>query len=164
MLYLCVLRVLCGKYGPSFTCTFNEGTNIQMRIKIGDVATVTKTITDADIHTFANLVGDRNSVHMDDEFAAQTRFGRRIAHGMLSGSLISAVIGEQLPGRGAVYLSQSLKFIAPVYPGDTITARATVVKIREDKPILTLETVCEKQSGETVITGEAVVLVDEIQA
>jgi len=135
-----------------------------MNFKVGDVATVTKTITDDNIHTFANLVGDHNSVHLNDEFARKTRFGRRIAHGMLSGSLISAVIGEQLPGSGAVYLSQSLKFVAPVYPGDTITARVTVTKIREDKSILTLETVCEKQSGETVITGEAVVLVDEIQA
>lgn len=134
-----------------------------MNIKVGDVATVTKTITDADIQTFADLIGDHNSVHLDDAFAAKTRFGRRIAHGMLSGSLISAVIGEQMPGRGAVYLSQSLKFVAPVYPGDTITARATVTKIREDKPILTLETVCEKQTGETVITGEAVVLVDAVQ-
>lgn len=133
-----------------------------MNIKVGDIATLTKTITDADIQTFADLIGDHNSVHMDDDFAKKTRFGRRIAHGMLSGSLISAVIGEQLPGRGAVYLSQSLKFVAPVFPGDTITARATVTKIREDKPILTLETVCEKQDGETVITGEAVVLVDEI--
>ncbi len=135
-----------------------------MNFKVGDVATVTKTITDDNIHTFANLVGDHNSVHLNDEFARKTRFGRRIAHGMLSGSLISAVIGEQLPGSGAVYLSQLLKFVAPVYPGDTITARVTVTKIREDKSILTLETVCEKQSGETVITGEAVVLVDEIQA
>lgn len=135
-----------------------------MNIKIGDVATITKTITDADIHAFADLIGDHNSVHIDDEFAAQTRFGRRIAHGMLSGSLISAVIGEQMPGRGAVYLSQSFKFVAPVYPGDCVTARVTVVNIREDKNILTLETVCEKQSGETVITGEAVVLVDRVQA
>lgn len=135
-----------------------------MNIKVGDVAAITKTITDADIQVFADLIGDHNSVHLDDEFAAQTRFGRRIAHGMLSGALISAVIGEHLPGRGAVYLSQSFKFVAPVYPGDTITARVTVTKFREDKNILTLETVCEKQSGETVITGEAVVLADRIQA
>lgn len=135
-----------------------------MNFKVGDSATITKTITDADIQTFADLIGDHNSVHIDDEFAAQTRFGRRIAHGMLGGALISAVLGEKLPGRGTVYLSQSFKFIAPVYPDDTITARVTVTKLREDKNILTLETVCEKQTGETVITGEAVVLVDEPQA
>lgn len=132
-------------------------------IKIGDVATVTKTITDADIHTFADLIGDHNSVHLDDEFAKKTRFGRRIAHGMLSGSLISAVIGEQLPGAGAVYLSQSLKFIAPVFPGDTVTAKVTVTNIREDKPIVTLATICLNQNNETVIKGEAVVLVDKVE-
>ncbi|GAC1399465.1 MAG: MaoC family dehydratase [Pyrinomonadaceae bacterium] len=132
-------------------------------IKIGDVATVTKTITDADIHTFADLIGDHNSVHLNDEFAKKTRFGRRIAHGMLSGSLISAVIGEQLPGDGAVYLSQSLKFVAPVFPGDTVTAKATVTNIREDKPIITLETICLNQHNETIIKGEAVVLVDKVE-
>ncbi|HEV7903047.1 MAG TPA: MaoC family dehydratase [Pyrinomonadaceae bacterium] len=135
-----------------------------MKYKVGDTATLSKTITDADIHTFADLIGDHNSVHLDDEFAARTRFGRRIAHGMLGASFISAALGEKLPGRGTVYLSQTFKFIAPVYPGDTITARVTVLKVREDKNILTIETVCEKQTGETVITGEAVVLVDEAQA
>lgn len=135
-----------------------------MNFKVGDTATLTKTITDADIHTFADLIGDHNSVHVDDEFAARTRFGRRIAHGMLGASLISAALGEKLPGRGTIYLSQSFKFLAPVYPGDTVTARVTVVKVREDKNILTLETVCEKQSGEQIITGEAVVLVEAPQA
>ncbi len=135
-----------------------------MNIKPGDTAIVTQMITEDDIHTFADLIGDHNSVHLDDEYARKTRFGRRIAHGMLCGSLISAVIGEQLPGRGAVYLSQTFRFVAPVYPGESITARVTVVKIREDKNILTLETVCEKQNGETVITGEAVVLIDEPRA
>ena len=135
-----------------------------MNYKVGDTATLSKTITDADIHTFADLIGDHNSVHLDDEFAARTRFGRRIAHGMLGASLISAALGEKLPGRGTVYLSQTFKFVAPVYPGDTITARVTVLNVRADKNILTIETVCEKQPGEVVITGEAVVLVDEPQA
>lgn len=135
-----------------------------MNIKVGDTATITKTITDADIRAFGDLIGDHNSVHLDDEFAARTRFGRRIAHGMLIASLISAALGEKLPGRGTVYLSQTFKFIAPVYPGDSVTARVTVVKLREDKNILTLETVCEKQTGEAVITGEAVVLFDAPQA
>ena len=135
-----------------------------MNFKIGDEAAIMKTITDADIRTFADLIGDHNSVHLDDEFAARTRFGRRIAHGMLGASFISAALGEKLPGRGTVYLSQTFKFTAPVYPGDTITARVTVLKVREDKNILTIETVCEKQTGEVVITGEAVVLVDEPQA
>ncbi|MCU1265463.1 MAG: MaoC domain protein dehydratase [Acidobacteria bacterium] len=132
-----------------------------MGYKIGDTATVSKTITDDDIRTFADLIGDHNSVHLNDEFASQTRFGRRIAHGMLSASLISTCIGTQLPGNGAIYLSQTFKFVAPVYPGDTVTARVTITKIREDKPIVTLETVCFNQNEELVVKGEAVVLVEE---
>src|SRR4051794_12573801 len=129
-----------------------------MQIKAGECATISKTITDDDIRTFAELTGDNNPVHLDDEFASGTRFGRRIAHGMLSASLISTVLGTRLPGTGVVYLSQNLKFTAPVYPGDTITARVTVTNIRTDKPIATLETVCTNQRDEPVVTGEAVVL------
>lgn len=129
-----------------------------MKLKVGDAAALSKTITDDDIRAFAALTGDANPVHLDDEYAATTRFGRRIAHGMLSASLISAVIANELPGRGSVYLSQSLRFVAPVYPGDTVTARVTVSKVREDKPVVTLETVCENQRGERLIEGEAVVL------
>ncbi|MCA1558314.1 MAG: MaoC family dehydratase, partial [Acidobacteria bacterium] len=103
--------------------------------------------------------GDNNPVHLDDEFAKTTRFGRRIAHGMLSAGLISAVLANKLPGTGTVYLSQSLTFVAPVYPGDTITARVTVTRVREDKPIVTLETICTNQRDEPIIRGEAVVLV-----
>ena len=113
-----------------------------MNLKLGDTATITKTITDDDIRAFADLLGDNNSVHLDDEFAKKTRFGRRIAHGMLSASLISTAIGTKLPGAGAIYLSQSFRFMAPVYPGDTITARVTISQIRDDKPIITLETIC----------------------
>jgi 3-hydroxybutyryl-CoA dehydratase len=131
-------------------------------IKPGDSATYSKTITDEDIRAFAELAGDDNSVHLNDEYARKTRFGRRIAHGMLSASLISTVIGTQLPGSGTIYLSQSFKFVAPVFPGDTVTAQATVKAVRDDKPIVTLETVCTNQRGETVITGEAVVLVENV--
>lgn len=133
-----------------------------MDIKPGDSATYSKTITDEDIRAFAELAGDDNSVHLNDEYARKTRFGRRIAHGMLSASLISTVIGTQLPGSGTIYLSQSFKFVAPVFPGDTVTAQATVKAVRDDKPIVTLETVCTNQRGETVITGEAVVLVENV--
>lgn len=129
-----------------------------MNLKVGDTAALTKTVTDEDIETFAGLTGDRNPVHLDDEYAAATRFGRRIAHGMLSASLISAVLANDLPGRGTIYLSQTLRFVAPVYPGDEVTARVTVSKVREDKPLVTLETVCENQRGERLIEGEAVVL------
>jgi 3-hydroxybutyryl-CoA dehydratase len=131
-----------------------------MDYKVGDTATFSKTITDDAIRQFADLVGDHNSVHLDDEFSKKTRFGRRIAHGMLSASLISTCLGTQLPGNGAIYLSQSFKFLAPVYPGDTVTARVTITKIREDKPVVTLETHCFNQNEEPVVRGEAVVLVE----
>jgi|SRR5947209_4035019 len=134
-----------------------------MALAVGDTASLSKTITDDDIRAFADLTGDHNPVHLDDDYAARTRFGRRIAHGMLSASLISALLANKLPGRGTVYLSQTLQFVAPVYPGDTVTARATVAKVREDKPIVTLETVCVNQRDETLIKGEAVVLVQDVK-
>jgi 3-hydroxybutyryl-CoA dehydratase len=129
-----------------------------MTLNVGDGAELSKMITDEDIRAFAELTGDFNPVHTDDEYARTTRFGRRIAHGMLGASLISAVIANKLPGRGSVYLSQTLRFTSPVYPGDTVTARATVRHVREDKPVVTLETVCTNQHGERVVEGEAVVL------
>ena len=130
-----------------------------MKIAPGDTAQLSTTITDSDIQSFAELTGDRNPVHLDDVFASRTRFKRRIAHGMLVASHLSKVIANDLPGQGSVYLSQTLKFVAPVYPGDTVTAMVTVLAVREDKPIITLETVCVNQDGQKVITGEAIVLV-----
>ena len=127
-------------------------------MKVGDSAEITKTIEQSDIDAFARVTGDHNPVHVDEEFAKTTRFGRRIAHGMLTASLISAVLANKLPGEGSVYLGQTLTFVAPVFPGDEITARVTVREIREDKPILKLETVCVNQRDEIVIRGEATVL------
>jgi 3-hydroxybutyryl-CoA dehydratase len=131
-----------------------------MNLKVGDTASISRKITDEEIRAFAELTGDHNPVHLDEGFANKTRFGRRIAHGMLGASLISAVLGTELPGPGSIYLSQTLQFLGPVYMDDTVTARVTVQKVREDKSIVTLETVCENQRGETVIRGEAVVLVE----
>lgn len=130
-----------------------------MDLKIGEKFSAGKKITDSVVRAFAELSGDYNPIHLDEEFAAKTRFGKRIAHGMISGALISAVLGYEFKERKIVYLSQTLKFTAPVFLDDTITATATVTNIREDKPIVTLETVCANQSGETVVTGEAVVMV-----
>lgn len=130
-----------------------------MNIKIGDTASLTKTITEKEVQLFGELTGDFNPVHFDEEFAKTTRFGKRIAHGMLSASFISTVLANQLPGSGTVYLSQTLKFTAPVFLGDTLTARVTVTDIKEGKPLVTLETVCTNQNDETVVKGEAVVLV-----
>jgi acyl dehydratase len=129
-----------------------------MKFNVGDSAEITKTIEQADIDAFANVTGDHNPVHVDEEFAKTTRFGRRIAHGMLTASLISAVLANKLPGEGSVYLGQTLQFVAPVFPGDEITARVTVKEIREDKPIVKLETICMNQRGEIVVRGEATVL------
>ena len=129
------------------------------QLQIGEKATLTRTITDEMVVAYADLIGDHNPVHLDEAFAATTRFGRRIAHGMLVAGLVSTVLASDLPGPGTVYLSQTLQFKAPVYLGDTITVTVEVVKAREDKPIVTLATVCTNQDGKTVIEGEAVVLV-----
>jgi 3-hydroxybutyryl-CoA dehydratase len=125
---------------------------------VGTRASFTRTITDAHIKAFADITGDDNPVHLDPEYAATTRFGERIAHGILTAGLISAVIGTQLPGLGAIYLQQQLKFTAPVRCGDTITATAEVIAVRAEKRILTLATQCTNQRGEVVIAGEAVVM------
>src|SRR3954471_5062246 len=126
-----------------------------MTFRVGDSAEITKTIEQSDIDAFARVTGDHNPVHVDEEFAESTRFGRRIAHGMLTASLISAVLANKLPGEGSVYLGQTLQFVAPVFPGDEVPARVTVKEIREDKPIVKLETICVNQRGEILIRGEA---------
>ena len=134
-----------------------------MKLSIGDTAEITRTIAESDIEAFADVTGDRNPVHLDDEFAKNTRFGRRIAHGMLTASLISSVLANQLPGEGSVYLGQTLQFVMPVFPGDEVTARVTVIEVRENRPIVKLETLCVNQRGETVIRGEATVLVSAVK-
>ena len=129
-----------------------------MKFKAGDTAETTRKIEQADVDAFAEITGDHNPVHVDEAFAQQTRFGRRIAHGMLTASLISSVLANKLPGEGSVYLGQTLQFVAPVFSGDEVTARVTIKEVQEDKPIVKLETVCINQRGETVIRGEASVL------
>ncbi len=132
-----------------------------MNIKVGDKFSKERKVTDELVRQFAEVSGDRNPIHLDDEFARNTRFGKRIAHGMLSGAFISAVLGYEFKERKIVYLSQTMKFVRPVFIDDTVTATATVVKIRGDKPIIKLETVCTNQNGETLVTGEAVVMILE---
>ena len=129
-----------------------------MTLQIGDSASRSKTFTDDDVRTFARISQDENPVHLDDEFAAGTRFGQRIVHGMLTAALISAVIGNDLPGQGTIYLRQSVDFKAPVHLDDTITARVEVTAYRAERRIATLATTCTNQDGTVVITGEAVVL------
>lgn len=129
-----------------------------MNLKIGDKFSTSKQITDAVVRAFAELSGDFNPIHLDEEFAAKTQFGKRIAHGMISGALISAVLGNEFREKKIVYLSQTMKFIAPVFIDDTVTATATVIDIREDKPIVTIETVCTNQNGEKVVIGEGKIM------
>ena len=129
-----------------------------MTWKIGDEASLSKTITGDDIRRFADLLGDRNPIHVDEAYARTTPFGRPLAHGMLVASLVSTVLASELPGPGTVYLGQDLRFRAPVFAGDTVTARAVVTAVRDDKPIYTLETTCTNQDGEVVISGQAVVM------
>lgn len=130
-----------------------------MEPKIGDRFSTERLVTDELIRNFAEVSGDYNPLHLDEEFAKNTRFGKPIAHGMLSGAFISSVLGYDFSERKIVYLSQTLKFVRPVFIGDTVTTTATVTKIREDKPVITMETVCTNQNGETLVTGEAVVMI-----
>lgn len=127
-------------------------------LEIGMEARFSKTVTEADIANFAGVSSDFNPLHMDEVFAGETRFGGRIAHGMLSGAYLSAVLGMQLPGPGAIYLDQSLRFRAPVRIGDRVVSRVEVRELMPEKNIVTCRTEC--LVGERpVITGEAVLMV-----
>lgn len=129
-------------------------------VEVGDKASFRRTVTDADVALFAGATGDTNPYHFDDMYAASGRFKKRIAHGMLASGYISTVLGTILPGAGTIFLKQELNFKKPVFIGDTITAVVEVLRIREDKPIVTLRTNCINQNDETVIEGEATVLVE----
>jgi 3-hydroxybutyryl-CoA dehydratase len=133
-------------------------------IQVGDTVEFTRTVTSDDIVAFANVTGDTNPLHLDDAYAAKTRFKRRIAHGMLSAGFISAALGTRLaPHACVVYLSQTLRFQRPVYIGDTVTARVEVTKIDPSRRFVTLTTTCANQDGEDLLTGEALVLLDPVE-
>ncbi len=124
---------------------------------VGERASRTRTITEEDILLFAQISGDHNPIHLDEEYAAQSFFGKRIVHGSLVASLISAVLGNDLPGHGSIYLGQTLKFVAPVHIGDTITVSVETIAVREEKRLITLHTECVNQDGKTVLVGEATI-------
>ena len=126
-------------------------------IEMGMTRYIRKIITDRDIELFAEISTDHNPVHLDDDYARDTIFEGRIAHGMLTAGLISAVIGEQLPGHGTIYMSQNLKFLAPVRPGDLVHAEVKVVDMLIDKRRVKLDCRCEV-NGKNVLIGEAMVL------
>ena len=126
-------------------------------IKVGDSASVSKTITESEIVTYAGITGDFNPVHVDAEYASKSMFKERIAHGMLVSGYISAVLGYHLPGPNTIYLGQDLRFTAPVKIGDTVTAEAIVMEKRDDKRIIKFRTTVTNQRGEVVVDGSAVV-------
>jgi 3-hydroxybutyryl-CoA dehydratase len=128
-------------------------------LSVGMSAVYSKTITDADVLLFSAVSGDTNPVHLDQEFAAQTQFKGRIAHGMLTASLLSAVLGTKLPGPGCIYISQELRFRAPVRVGDTVQARVVVEEIQTERRRARLQCSCTV-AGKVVLEGAAVVMVD----
>jgi len=135
---------------------------VREKFELGEKASLSRRIAESDIRDMANVTGDSNPVHLDPEFARKTRFGECIAHGLFCSGLISAVLGTKLPGPGAIYLSQSLKFLVPVRVGDTLTAEVEVTRWREDKRIIALATNCFNQDKVMVAEGEAVLMVDKI--
>lgn len=129
-------------------------------LRVGDSAEMAKTVTETDIVLFAGVTGDLNPVHIDAVAAERSMFKGRIAHGILSAGFISAVIGMRLPGPGSIYLSQTLRFTKPVRIGDTITARVEVLEVITAKRRVRLATTCRNQQGETVVEGEAMVMIE----
>ena len=130
-------------------------------LTVGMSAERARTVTADDVRRYAEVTGDFNPVHVDAEAAAKSRFGGLIAHGMLSAGYVSAVLGTELPGPGAIYVAQTLKFTRPVKPGDTITARVEVVEVIASRRRVRLATTCRNQHGEPVLEGEATILVPE---
>ena len=127
-------------------------------MSIGDKASFTKTVTEADVVNYAGVTGDLNPAHINESYAKDTMFKGRIAHGMLGAGFISAVLGTKLPGPGAIYISQKVQFTAPVKIGDTVTATAEVINKDEDKNRVTMKTTCTNQEGKPVIKGEAMLM------
>lgn len=129
-----------------------------MKYQVGQSASVSKTITETDVYLFAGVTGDLNPAHINEVYASGTHFKHRIAHGMLSAGLISATLGMQLPGPGSIYMGQMLKFLAPVYIGDTVTATVTIKELIVEKNRAVLTTEVTNQDGVVVTTGEATAL------
>lgn len=130
-------------------------------LEVGMTAELERTIAGADVDDFARVTGDTNPVHVDEEAARRSRFGGRIAHGMLTAGVISAVLGTRLPGPGAIYVGQTLRFTRPVPVGTTVTARVEIIELIPEKRRVRLATTCRDQEGQTVLDGEATLLVPE---
>ena len=126
-------------------------------LKIGDIGEISKTISESDIYLYAGITGDFNPAHVNEDYAKNTFFKTRIAHGMLVAGLISAVLGSKLPGPGTIYMKQELDFMAPVKIGDTVTARVEVIEINTEKKRVKLKTTCTNQEGTVVLDGQALI-------
>jgi 3-hydroxybutyryl-CoA dehydratase len=127
------------------------------KLQIGDAAEFAKTVTETDIYLYAGITGDFNPAHVNEAYAKNTFFKTRIAHGMLTAGFISAIIANQLPGPGTIYLKQDLSFLAPVHIGETITARVEILELNTDKNRVRLKTTCSNQDGVIVLSGEGLV-------
>ena len=126
------------------------------QLRVGDTAQFSKTVSETDVYLFAGVSGDFNPAHINEQYASGTYFKKRIAHGLLSASFLSAVLANQLPGPGAIFLSLSVRFLAPVFIGDTITARAEVAQVDSEKHRVTMNLICINQDEKQVLEGEAV--------
>ena len=124
---------------------------------IGQSASISRRFTTEDVMTFSDMCMDKNPVHLDEVYAKQSVFKDRIVYGYLTASLFSGIIGSILPGTGSIYLNQNMNFRRPVYHGELITATCTIINLREDKPILTMETICKNEKGEVVVDGTALI-------
>jgi 3-hydroxybutyryl-CoA dehydratase len=130
-------------------------------LSVGQSAEFTKTVTETDVVMYAGITGDFNPMHINEEYARHSQFSGRIAHGMLTAGFISAVLGMKLPGEGSIYMNQTLRFTKPVRIGDTITARIEVIELFPEKKRVRLATTCRNQNGDSVLAGEALVLMQK---
>ena len=129
-----------------------------MNPEIGQIATIEKKLDKQTVEAFASVSEDYNPIHLDEDFAKTTQFERPIVHGMLASSLISGLLASKVPGAGSIYLGQSLKFLRPIFVGETVTAKVEVISVREDKPISVISTQVLNANGEVAVDGEATVM------
>ncbi len=133
------------------------------KIMVGDTACITRIFTKNDVSVYSELSEDKNPVHLDDDFAANSQFGQCIVHGMLVSSLFSALLGQRLPGEGSIYMGQNLKFKAPVFLDMKVIATVAITDICRDKPIVSLSTVCTDVDGNELVSGDAVMYVPKLR-
>ncbi len=127
------------------------------QLKVGDSAEFAKTVSESDVYLYAGITGDFNPAHVNEAYAQKTFFKTRIAHGMLTAGFISAILANQLPGPGTIYIRQELNFLAPVRMGDTVTARVEIIEINAEKNRVKVKTTCNNQEGTQILDGEALI-------